>query len=270
MKKTATLLVAALGIALGALRWADLLLWQDAATGFATAYGSGARLLLALLPAALLVALGFWLFSNKDKPQNPETEATFDAAPAVYLPPRFALIWGISLMLGAALSAFVFGGGATARLSAALWAMAGAWLVFYGKGGKPSLPPVVSVFLLLAPQYWQLLSAFFAQPSSLYRLWPVLRLLAAVAGAGLWVALAKRLYLPGNPAGGRWLWGFALGAFVYAACLALPQLLVPLSQGQKSAAEYTWLVPGALNGLFGLFWALGIAIHSAKDGQALL
>lgn len=251
------ILVLVLGLAMAGLRTADLLLWSDADTGFATAGSIWLRYVPWL--AALVL------------PYLPARRAAAQPAGLQDTCKPLAVCMGLT---GAALFAAGFAAGSTVRYailyptvfsaSYPVWAAwadlllpigCGAWLLNYSvrawngfgmqrqKLGSPLLAGVVPLFFL-----WKLIWRFQFEPASLDRLPCAMRVLSAAAALLLAVVLIKIFLVPGLPCG-HTLYAAGTGAFLLCTGLELPQTIFEAAHGMLTLPD---LLIGIGIGLFGL------------------
>ena len=246
-----------LGLAMAGLHTADLLLWSDADTGFATA-GS---VWLRYIPWLAALAL----------PYLPARRAAAQPAGLQDSCKPLAVCMAVS---GAALLAVGFAAGGTVRYAIqypaafsasypvwAAWAdcllpiFCGAWLLYYSvrawsgfgmqrqKLGSPLLAGVVPLFFL-----WKLIWRFQFAPASLDRLPCALRVLSGAAALLLAVVLIKIFLVPGLPCG-HTLFAAGTGAFLLCTGLELPQTIFEAARGMLTLPD---LLTGVGIGTFGL------------------
>lgn len=251
------LVVLILGLAMAVLHLADLLLWSDADTGFATAGSVWLRYIPWL--AALVL------------PYLPARRAA--AQPAAVQDTNKPLAVCMALAGAALLTAGVAAGGMVraAMEYAALYALSypaafywadmllpilgGAWLLNYavrawnGFGlqrqrlGSPLFAGTLPLFLL-----WKLIWRFQFEPASLDRMPCALRVLSAVAALLFAVVLIKIFIVPGLPCG-HTLFAAGTGAFLLCTGLELPQTLLEAVRGMLTLPD---LAAGLGIGLLGL------------------
>lgn len=251
-------LVLALGVLLAVLHLADLLLWCDADTGFATAGAVWLRyipwlaaLVLPYLPARRAAAQPAGL-QDTCKPlavcMALAGAALLTAGVASGSAARYALQYP-----------GVFTGSGTPVWAA--WAdlllpvFCGAWLLWYSvrawdgfgmqrqKLGSPLVGGAVPLFFL-----WKLLWRFQFTPASVNRLPCALRVISAAAALLLAVVLIKIFLVPGLPCG-HTLFATGTGAFLLCTGLELPQTLFEAGRGMLALPD---LMTGIGIGLFGL------------------
>lgn len=251
-------LVLALGVLLAVLHLADLLLWCDADTGFATA---GAVWLRYIPWLAVLVL-----------PYLPARRAAAQPAGLQDTCKPLAVCMALA---GAALLTAGVASGSAARYALqdpgvftgsgtpvwAAWAdlllpvFCGAWLLRYSvrawdgfgvqrqKLGSPLVGGAVPLFFL-----WKLLWRFQFTPASVNRLPCSLRVISAAAALLLAVVLIKIFLVPGLPCG-HTLFAAGTGAFLLCTGLELPQTLFEAGRGMLALPD---LMTGIGIGLFGL------------------
>ena len=249
--------VLALGLAMAGLHLADLLLWSDADTGFATAGSVWLRyipwlaaLALPYLPARRAAAQPAGL-QDTCRPLGicmaltgaVLVAAGFSAVNVVIYAVQFPPFFSASYPVWAAWADFL------------LPVFCGSWLLYYavrafsGFGmqrqrlGRPLLAGVVPLFFL-----WKLLWRFQFTPASLHRLPCSLRILSAAAALLLAVVLLKVFLVPGLPCG-HTLFAAGTGAFLLCTGLELPQTLFEAARGMLVLPD---LLTGIGIGLFGL------------------
>lgn len=249
--------VLALGLAMAGLHLADLLLWSDAETGFATAGSVWLRyipwlaaLALPYLPARRAAAQPVGL-QDTCRPLGicmaltgaVLVAAGFSAVSVVLYAVQFPAFFSTGYPVWAAWADFL------------LPVFCGGWLLYYavrafsGFGmqrqrlGRPLLAGVVPLFFL-----WKLLWRFQFTPASLHRLPCSLRVFSAAAALLLAVVLLKVFLVPGLPCG-HTLFAAGTGAFLLCTGLELPQTLFEAARGMLVLPN---LLTGIGIGLFGL------------------
>lgn len=249
--------VLALGLAMAGLHLADLLLWTDADTGFATAGSVWLRyipwlaaLALPYLPARRAAAQPAGL-QDTCRPLGicmaltgaVLVAAGFSAVNVVIYAVQFPTFFSAGYPVWAAWADFL------------LPVFCGGWLLYYAvrafsgfamqrqRLGRPLLAGVVPLFFL-----WKLLWRFQFTPASLHRLPCSLRVLSAAAALLLAVVLLKVFLVPGLPCG-HTLFAAGTGAFLLCTGLELPQTLFEAARGMLVLPD---LLTGIGIGLFGL------------------
>lgn len=222
----------ALCLCAGALRAADLLLFTDAATGFATA---GPALARCAVLAAVLAAL-WWAGRSAS------------ACPAALAAPA-ARPWAFCLLpLLAALAAIASGTALVPALLTGLGLAAMAWRAACLRRQPPIALPAL---LALVWPGWLAMERVLVSPASVQRLPETLRVLSTVAVLAFLTALLRALYVPAQPEG-QGLFRAGTACFLLCTCIELPQALYEAACGTaRPGAVATALALGLL-GLCGL------------------
>lgn len=256
------------GVLLGGLHLADLLLWTDAATGFATA-GSAWMRYIPWLAALLLPYL----------PARRAAAQPADLAESNPMLGAFMLLAGLALTASGVITLSVIQyvlrnpGLFTGYSQIAAWADAitplwgGLWLLWYGvrafagygiQHGRLGHP--LLALGLFACCLWRLIWRFQMTPASLVRLPCTLRVLSAAAALLFVVVLFKVFLVPGFPCG-HTLFAVGSGCFLLCTCLELPQTLFEASLGMLA-------LPDLLTGLgFGMLGLCGFVCAWAAAGE---
>lgn len=257
------IVVLALGFAMAGLHLADLLLWSDAETGFATA-GSVWLRYIPWLAALVLPYLPARRAAN-------QPTGLQDTCPPL----------GLCMVLaGAALVTSGVAMGPVAKYAVqypemfstdyptwAAWAdlllpvLCGAWLLYYGgrafkgfgmqrqKLGSPLFAGTVPLYFL-----WKLIWRFQFTPASVYRMPCALRVLSAAAALLFAVVLIKVFLVPGLPCG-HTLYAAGTGTYLLCTGLELTQTLFEAAHNMLTLPDLAAGLGIGLFGLCGLFCA---------------
>lgn len=215
-----------LSLLLGAARWADLVLWTDSATGLCTVgsvwwrYGG-----LALAAAAALLA-----GRNTEGSAGPLLgRRPMAGAPALAAGLLFGLTGAQRLLLGLTDPSV----GTLLRMLLEL--LCGGWLLCLGwfwLAGEKSRPTRKIGWAIAGSAlfYWTVLERFMLNSSSWHRVAPTAAVWQQLAALLFLAALARALYLPGQPKLGA-VCSSGLLAFCLCFCWGLPQAAVRWAAG---------------------------------------
>lgn len=221
----------ALGIALGAGRWADLTFWTDAATGLCT-QGSVWLRYAALAAVVLLgVVIG--------RRHNARPERLRKRLPLAGV---LAAIAAVLLCVAAVWLLLFESVGLAAAARALLEAVCAVWLVRLAlawlnkkDGWHAPTRGMVPAVLGTALFYWCVLARFMENSSSWHRVAETAMVWQYLAALMFLTALARALYLP-DAADGRALCGGGLCAFALCLCWQLPQTAADIAAAVLAGA----------------------------------
>ena len=255
-KRPHGILLLLLGLVLAAVHIADLLLWTDFSTGFATAGSVWARYLVWLAVLFLPYLPARWAapqpasLGDSNMPLGVcmvVAGLLFAATGVLTLPTAWYVTQYPYLFETYPLFA--------AWADAVLPLLAGVWLVVYGvramtgfglareRLGSPAIAVVLPLCML-----WRLVWRFQFVPASLERMPCTLRVVSAVAALLFAVVLLKVFLVPGF-ACGRTLYAAGSGCFLLCTCLELTQTLLEAAGGMLAIPD---LLAGLGIGVFGL------------------
>lgn len=268
MKRTFCILTLAAGIALGALRMADLVLWTDPLTGFCTAGPVWLRYLLMLPAVALALATG-WAIHKK------QFFAGIGRVPCLALVPLALAseVYGFLTILTVAFSAgepsrshhmtqlrAVLDAGSD-LVRAVLFVVFGVWcLLLFMEQYSNHAPHRGMLYLGVAGSaafYVHTVVRFIVQPASWQRVQPAVEILAALSALLFVTSYLRANYLPGRVGGTRSVCRNGLLAFFFCTCLAAPQSVWQYLHGVASPVALPLAVTLGFTGLLGAAAAAG-------------
>lgn len=254
--KPYAVLVVVLGVLLAVAHTADLLLWTEADTGFATTGSVWIRYVVWL--AALLLP---YLPARGAAAQPLALDDRNPVLGSCMIVSGLLLVCSGALTLPAAQLVTQFPGLFVSYSPVSAWAdvitpvLGGLWLAFYGVRafmgfgirrenlGNPVLAVVLPLCML-----WRLIWRFQFVPASLQRMPCTLRVVSAVAALLFAVVLLKVFLVPGL-ACGHTLFAAGSGCFLLCTGLELPQTLFEAARGMLTTPD---LLTGLGLGAFGL------------------
>ncbi len=258
-RKLPTILILLVMVLIGAMHWVDLSYYTDPVTGFVTQGSVWVRYLVLLLPL-VMVLLGLRTVGPRAlavlRVRNPVLGALFAvAAIAGGAYGAVAVVSGL-----AALSAFQIVLGALCVVYA-IWMVLCAIQMFTQATPAPTGSALPGVFAALP---FCILSVYrvMVNPTSLYRVAPLVSALSAIF-AMLWVGMLLRsLYIALPHRRVRWMYFFGAFTFLFSTCLELPSAVF-------SAMFRSFDLPSLLQGvLMGTLGLVAGAVSVSIAGQA--
>ncbi|WP_367926274.1 hypothetical protein [uncultured Ruthenibacterium sp.] len=261
MKKIFSVAALAVSAVLGVLYLLSLLWWTDPSTGFVTWGGTQTRYFAMLFPVLLAFCVGRATSAKvrfRNAWRSTKVLLPVSMASAVYgFMTIFSVLFGAqtpsrSHHLTATLALL---GDLAELLLAVLFLLFSLWGILIFLGGHQGQTSA-SLYLGLAGStafFLHTVLCFLMQPASLYRIPPVVEILAALAALVFVSTYLKVYYLPEQQGSVRGVCRNGLLAFFFCTCLETPQAIWQFANGEGSLLN---LLLGIVLGLVGLWGAM--------------